>query len=33
MEAMVLLGLVLALLVIFTVDTRQKRRKNLDQGK
>jgi hypothetical protein len=33
MEAMVLFGLVLTLLVIVTVDTRQKRRKYLDEGK
>ena len=33
MEAIVLLGLVLTLLVIVSVDTRQKRRKYLDKGK
>jgi hypothetical protein len=33
METMVILGLFLALLLVISIDTRQKRRKYLDKGK
>ena len=33
MEAILLFGMILVLLVIFTVDTLQKRRKDLEEGK